>query len=416
MRQLIVVLALGLAALGAAGPQKIFQFEPEARPVLAEVGVAPSRHAKLALRTSNLYLLAVHGGHEQSQLGLSVSGDGGDSFEPPVPISEPGAAVSSHGENSPSVAFNGTDAYALWEQGSAEGGTELMFARSLRFGRKFEKPIRVTDKARPSSNAFSHLSVAPNGEIYAVWLDGRNPRAEAPGTSSVFLAKSTDRGATFGRNIEVASGVCPCCRPVVAFGEQGEVYVSWRHVFKGDVRDIVMATSRDGGAAFGAPVRVADDNWKISGCPHSGPSVARKGGRLYVTWFSEGVSKDAGVRVAWSDDGAKTFSRPAIVSGGVVDANHPALSISEDGRVLVVFQGRDPVKKESWGPAQAYLVEISGAGAATPPVVLPGSRKSVSYPALAAGTVGRVYVAWTEPGEKGTAVMLSRGRRANGGE
>ena len=399
----------------APATQSTYQFEAEPRAVLKGSGVETSRHPRLFLRTSNLYMLAVTGGHHGSQLTMSVSNDGGDSFEPPVMISEAGASVSSHGENSPTLAINGIEFYALWEQNNEHGGTDLIFARSLRFGRKFDKPIRITDKDKPSQNGFSYLGVAPNGDLYAAWLDGRDPKSTMPGTSHVYLAKSTDKGATWSKNIPVAKDVCPCCRPTLAFGEKSEVYLSWRGVVEGDIRDMWLASSTDNGATFTQPVRVAADNWKINGCPHSGASMAvkgiAKGNRLYVTWHSEGEGTNAGIRLTWSDDGGKSFARSVIASGAIVDTNHPMLSISEDGRILMVFKGRDPRAKQSWGPVGAYLVEVNDNGTASAPTPIPGNRKSISYPAIVSGTVGRAWVAWTEAGEKGASVILTRARR-----
>jgi BNR repeat-like domain len=391
-----------------------FVFESEPRAVMALNGEGVSRHAKLALRTTNFYMLTVYGAdRSQSQLGLAVSNDWGDSFEPIVPISEPGVVVSSHGENSPSLAINGIEFYALWEQNATNGETDLMFARSLRFGRKFDKPVRVTDKTTPSQNGFSYLATAQNGDLYAVWLDGRDPQHTAPGTSHVYLAKSTDKGATWSKNIAIADNVCPCCRPAIAFGAGGEVYVAWRGVDAGDVRDMMLAVSTDNGATFGKSVLMANDNWKISGCPHTGPQLVTKGKRLYAAWHSDGDSKNAGIRVVWSDDNGRSFSKPVIASGAVNDTNHPTLSLSEDGRLLLVFQGREPAEKEGWGPVRAFLTEVYDSGTVSAPSVIPGSRKTVQFPAVVAGTVGRVFVAWTESTDKGVQVMLSRGRKGN---
>jgi BNR repeat protein len=414
----LTILALSLAgSLVIAQSQRReagFVFESEPRAVMALNGAGVSRHAKLALRTTNLYMLTVYSAYRsQSQLGLTVSNDWGDSFEPFVPISEPGAAVSSHGENSPSLAINGIEFYALWEQNAPNGESELMFARSLRFGRKFDKPIRVTDKEAPSQNGFSYLAVAQNGDLYAVWLDGRDPQHTAPGTSHVYMAKSTDKGATWSKNIAVANNVCPCCRPAIAFGAGGEVYVSWRGVDAGDVRDMRMAVSTDNGATFGKSILMANDNWKISGCPHTGPQLVTKGKRLYAAWHSDGEGKNAGIRIVWSDDNGKTFSKPVLASGVVNDTNHPTLSLSEDGRLLLVFQGREPAEKEGWGPVRAFLTEVYDNGTVSAPSVIPGSRKTVQFPAIVAGTVGRVFVAWTEATDKGVQVMLSRGRKGN---
>jgi BNR repeat-like domain len=420
-RILIAILILLMGSLALAQSQRraagfIFESEPSA--VLAENGangVGVSRHAKLALRTSNLYMLTVYGADKsQSQLGLTVSPDWGDSFEPIVPISEPGAVVSSHGENSPSLAINGIEFYALWEQNNAAGGNDLMFARSLRFGRKFDKPVKVTDKEKPSSNAFSFLAVAPSGDLYAVWLDGRDRESTAPGTSHVYMAKSTDKGATWGKNIPVADHVCPCCRPSIAFGAKGEIFVAWRNVDAEDMRDIMIAASSDNGATFGKPVLMANDKWKISGCPHTGPQLVVKGKRLYAAWHSDGDSTNAGIRVAWSDDGGKTFAKPFIVSANINDTNHPSLSLSEDGRLLLAFQGRAAAEKESWGPVRAFLAEVYDNGTVSSPIVIPGSKKTVQFPTVVAGTVGRVFVAWTEATDKGVQVILSRGRKSNG--
>ena len=407
-----------LAASGTAGGSGGYRFEPQPSTPLAMYG-APTRDPKLALRASGaVYMLAVQGGHGHSRLGLAISNDGGDSFAPPVPISAKEARVSSHGENSPSFAFGrSTEMYALWEESTGEGmGTNLMFARSLRFGHSWDDPLRVTDKEKPSTNAFSSMAVSPRGDVYAVWLDGRDRKMGPPGTSAVYLAKSADRGATFGKNVRVATGVCPCCRPTLEFGSGGEVHVSWRHVFPGHIRDMVVATSSDRGATFSEPVRVAKDGWKINGCPHSGASMVSKGNRLYVTWYSDGDGSNPGVRLAWSDDGANSFSQPAVVSRDILDANHPALTLAGDGRLLLTFQGRDPVKKSGWNPAGPYLVEISDEGHAGLPQAISGHAKAISYPAVVGGTVGRVYVAWTERGAKGRQIRLTRGRRSVKGE
>jgi hypothetical protein len=272
----------------------------------------------------------------------------------------------------------------------------------------------VTDKTTPSGNAFSFLAVAPNGDLYAAWLDFRDPQHTAPGTAHVYLTKSTDKGATWSKNIPVANNVCPCCRPAIAFGIGGEVFVAWRNVDTRDVRDMMLAVSSDNGASFGKPVLMANDNWKISGCPHTGPQLVVKGKRLYAAWHSEGDGANAGIRVAWSDDNGKTFSKTVVASGAVNDTNHPSLSLSEDGRLLLVFQGREPAEKDGWGPVRAFLTEIHDNGAVTAPFLIPGSRKTAQFPTVVAGTVGRVFVAWTETTDKGVQVALSRGRKGSG--
>ncbi|MCI0717418.1 MAG: glycoside hydrolase [Acidobacteria bacterium] len=375
-------------------------------------GVA-ARHPKLLLTASGtLYLLAVTGPHENSQLSLSMSHNGGDSFMRPVKINEDGAIVRSHGENSPSLAFSGATLYALWEQNSPPGGVDLMVARSLDFGHSFHKPVRAIDKTKSSFNSFSTLAATPDGQVYVVWLDDREPKSETPGTFSLYLAKSQDGGKTFGKNIRVASNVCPCCRPRVEVGSQGEVFVAWRHVFEGNIRDMVVATSRDGGEIFAPPVRVAVDNWQINGCPDSGPALALNSQRLYVAWMTEGSGQRSEVRLSWSDDGGKSFAPALTASAPVLDANHPALSVSHDGRVLVVFQGRDPQERKGWSPLRPYMVEIRDDGKLSSPIAVHDGRESASYPVVAFGSVGRSFFAWTESNNEANRILLARGRKA----
>jgi hypothetical protein len=374
---------------------------------------APSWDPKLGLWASGtLYLLAVYGSSEHTRFGLAISNDEGDSFAPPVPITGEGVQIRSDGEDNPSLAVGRHGGiYVLWEQECSDTGTDLMFARSIDAGHHFSKPIRVTDKAKPSANNFSALGEAPDGSIYAVWLDGRDPEVGPHGSSTVYMARSTDGGVTFGKNVRVGAGACHCSRPALAFGMQGEVYVAWRSVFLGEIRDVVLASSADQGETFGPQIRVANDDWKIAGCPHSGPSLAVEGARLYISWFSEGTGTNPGIRVTWSDDSGASFAAPQIVSGRILDANHPVLSVSEDGRVVLVFQGRDPARQKGWAPPQTYLSEISDTGKTSLPVLLPGRHNPAVYPTVAAGTQGRVVIAWSEAGNEGRQVVLLRGRK-----
>jgi hypothetical protein len=409
--EMVIASAVALAGCGPPATNGTYRFEAEPRAVLESVGIEGARDPKLVVSPSGvIYVLAVHGRHGQSQLSLSISHDGGDTFGAPVPVSAEGASISSHGENSPVLVVTPTEIYAVWEQTGAQGN-ELMLARSLTFGHHFERPLRLTDKTTPSFNGFSHAAVAPNGDLYVAWLDGRDS-PEPEGTFSLYLARSRDRGASFERDVKVASGTCPCCRPTIAIGAHGEVHVFWRKVYADNIRDIAVSTSRDGGGAFDQPVRVAVDNWRINGCPDSGPTAVSVGGVLYVAWLTETSPQEAGIRLTWSDDGGQSF-RPALdASWAVLDANHPSLAVTPEGSVLLSFQGRDAAASADWSPLEPFLMQVERKDALSEPIsISPGSGRSGSYPSLATGTAGRVFVAWTERESGGLAtVMLARGR------
>ncbi len=403
-----------LAALCATGACRnstlapAVQFEPQPSILPAGQTAGSVRWPKVSVTASGaLYLLSLEPTPTGERLALRISHNHGDSFGPPVWVSPAGAPISAHGENSPVLALTPTEIYVLWEQRREDGYTDILVARSVDFGRSFEPPVSVVRKARPSFHGFAHLAVAPNGDVYVAWLDARDP-PEQPGTFSVYLARSTDRGASFGENVRVAGSACPCCRVALLAEAGGRLWIAWRKVFVGDVRDIVVSTSSDGGRTFAPPVRVAADNWRIAGCPHSGPTIAVQDQRLFVAWMTEARGRSV-VQVARSDDSGQTFQPALRVSDDIFDANHPTLSRSPDGHLLLSFEGRPPSGAQ-WSPVRPYVVRLLPSGQPAEPVSVPAGERSVTYPSIAAGTSGRLFVAWTEPGHPESRARLARGR------
>jgi hypothetical protein len=402
----LLVMALVMSALGCQRNKVQVEMESAARPFESTSASSP----RLGMWVPNTLLaLTVGGGGSQSKIQFQVSEDGGDTFEKPVQVSEPGASVRVGGENSP-VMFTDIqgDIFAAWFQNSPAGAAQLMVSGSKDFGRSFEKPVNVIDADRKSDGyaGFPTIAASHKESVYVAWLDERDhPQPE--GSSSVYFARSTDRGATFSPNLKIAPAACPCCRPQLYVASNGEIYLAWRKVFNGDVRDMVIARSNDGGKMFSQPVRVAVDNWVLHACPDVGPAIAVNDGVLYVAWYSEGREK-AGIRLAISHDNGASFAPARIVSGDVLDANHPRLSVSEDGRVLLVFQGRPLHDTTTWRSNQAYLLEIRGDNAGRP-IQVTHSDNSVHQLEVLAGTTGRVFLAWTETAKDQSEVLLSRG-------
>lgn len=230
-----------------------WSYEPGSRAILSQA----SAQALAVDSSGALGMLVVYEDGGKSRVGYRISHDGADTFMHVVSVSEPGAAVNAQAESSPTLAKAPTAIYALWEQKSASGTSDLMLARSLSYGHSFEKPVRVNDDST-AFHGYSAVGTAPNGDVYVVWLDGREegPSSE---TFAVYIARSTDRGASFEANHRIGTSACPCCRPRIVFGPNGEVYVAWRKDFPGDIRDMVVSTSHDGGKTFASEVRVAED-------------------------------------------------------------------------------------------------------------------------------------------------------------
>ena len=400
------IVALGLLAGCRKSASDGLAFEPSPRAVIAQSGITPSRNARVGvtnISSVSVHMLALLGEDNQTRVALLNSEDGGDTFGKPVWASEPGKNVTSEGENSPAFVITPGPMYAAWSEGQ-----ELRFARSVNWGQSFEKPIPLSEKT--SFAAYPSLGVAPNGDVYAVWIDGRDQHSDEYDNYSIYLARSINKGASFGKNTRVASGICPCCRPTLSFGPDGEVMVFWRHVYPGSIRDMTVAVSIDSGQTFSAPKRVAEDNWKINGCPDSGAATARSGNRVYLAWLTEASPKISGVRLSWSDDGGKTWAPAVSGSQGVLDANFPALAAGEDGKLELVFQGRDPKWQAGWKRLGIFAVEIGKDGQLTPPLGIPGVTSTATRPAVGVGAGGRIYVVWTGDEQSKRTVFFSRGR------
>ena len=397
-RAIVCLVGAALTAISARA-QAPFRFEIAPRVALATPRVHDPRFVLRASRS--LTLLAIQEVYGRSRLIATTSLDGGDNFFDPVPVTGSDVSVLGSGESGPALALTGDGMCAAWEQSRPLGGSELVVAASPT-GAVWAKPRRLTDvSGKPAG--FVALAAA-GSRVVAVWLDGR---AGAAGKRDVYLARSLDGGKTFEKNQLVAAGVCSSSRPAVALGEEGAVFVAWRGVTAESVRDIYVAASTDGGVTFAPPVNVAPDGWKSTDCPASAPALAVSGKTLHVAWYSEGKGKrDVGLRWTTSMDGGASFSMPQLVSHGVLDPNHPELTVNPQGRVYLVFQGR-PDAGDGWSPFKAYIVEVSDWVTATHGAVAPpGAYDKVSYPTGQQDAIGRLWVFWTA----GEAILLSRAR------
>src|SRR4051812_49034565 len=105
--------------------------------------------------------------------------------------------------------------------------------------------------------------------------------------SAAWIARSSDGGKTWEPRVRVDRGeACPCCRTAVVTGNDGAMYMSWRHVYPGNIRDVVVAKSTDQGATWNEPVRVHADDWKFDACPHAGPAMAIDASNvLHIVWW-----------------------------------------------------------------------------------------------------------------------------------
>ena len=244
---------------------------------------------------------------------VSTSHDHGASFAAPVAISEPAEAIDDNGEARPKLLATrgGALVVAYGQRVDKRYNGKLFISRSSDGGHSFSKPQAMLDGI---GQRFPTLMEAPDGRVYAAWLDTRNQvAAKAAGReyhdTGVAVAWSEDGGASFTGKQILADYSCDCCRLAVALDHDGLPVYAWRHVFGKNLRDHVVAKLSADGSTL-ALHRVSEDQWAIDACPMHGPSLAvDPSGGWHVAWYTAGKQRQ-GLFYAFSENGGGHFSEP----------------------------------------------------------------------------------------------------------
>jgi len=251
---------------------------------------------------------------------------------------------------SPSLALgrNG-EVYLTWSaphpQANGKPFTSLLrLSRSSDGGRTFVPSVAVNDDSVVTNHSFDTVTVGRDGAVHVAWIDAREGKKD-PAT---FTARSSDGGRTVEKNVRVDDNTCVCCRTALAEAPDGTLYLAWRKILEGGVRETVVARSKDGGQTFSSPVIVGNDRWVFPGCPHRPASIGvDKQGRLYVVWYTEGADETPAIYLAVSDDGGLTFSpKRALNSSKGTFPDHPQMAVDAGGRLIVVWEEQSPVRRE----------------------------------------------------------------------
>ncbi len=342
----------------------------------ATLAVAGRANANVSMASAGRVVVAVWSAATAAgpaDIFSATSRDGGISFAAPVRVNQTPGDARVNGEQPPRVAIRertgqSPEIAVVW---TAKGttGTKLLQAISADGGSTFGPSRTVADTDTAGNRGWEGLGVGPRGRFFSVWLDHRRlaqnetrvagqhqhnagspmPAAKSDGkTDGVAMAQLSQLyvAALDGTTAPVAvtGGVCYCCKTAIVSGGADALYVAWRHVYPGNLRDIAFAASRDGGRTFSAPVRVSEDKWHLEGCPDDGPAMVTDArGRIHIVWPTVVNENGGPVKVlfyASSADGKVFGPRqriPAFDSAQAAQANHPQLAIDGRGRLLATW-------------------------------------------------------------------------------
>ena len=259
-------------------------------------------------------------------------------------------------------------------------------------GATWSPPMSPHDDGTPTEHGFVSL-LASGGRVQAAWLDGRHTTGEhehdhgTGGPMTLRGAMVQPDGRLQDRDYELDGRVCDCCQTDAAMTSEGAVVV-YRDRSDDEIRDIaIVRLTADGGSQ---PVLVSGDGWRIEACPVNGPAVDARGNDVVVAWFT--APDKPRVRVAFSGDGGRTFSKAVEVASGKV-AGRVDVVLLPDGRAAVSWLADAP------GAAEVRVQRFARDGAAGAATTITRSdvARSSGFPQMVLVDSGLLF-AWTESG------------------
>jgi hypothetical protein len=309
----------------------------------------------------------------------------------PVRVNPDGLTVDSLHQSPGIDIAPGGEIYLSWSSSKPKPpgvlfASDLRLSRSLDGGQSFDSHLRVNED-RPLSHSFEGLSVAEDGTVLLAWIDSRDGWDRA----ATYLARVGDRGARVQRILKLDGDTCVCCRVAVAAGPHEAVAVAWRKVFPDNIRDMVLAVSRDGGRSFASPQLVHADRWRIAACPHRGGSVGLDAaGRLYLAWYTEGAQDQPRLLFSASADGRRFATPQRLDESNASIPDHVRLAVDAAGRAAIVWEDATAVRR------RVLLRYTLDGGQTFSPIQALSQAIKAYAPSIAASPAGEFIVVWHE--------------------
>ena len=346
-----------------------------------------------------------HSHKAYNNLYFARSTDGGKTFSKPIRINSKEGELWGFATSKPRLAIGKSGTIHIFyhanrnDETATRQAVDARYTRSTDGGKTFAPPRTLNtmggkgydDGELNEAHCFGTMSVAPNGEVHAFWIDTRHMKGEQD-NGSIYGVVSRNDGKTFEPERAVfMNEACPCCQLGVTFSPDSKVYFSMRSVFADGSRDGTVARSDDGGKTFGPRVPVSDQHWNIKACPLKPTTLTTdKDGRVFAVWFA-GERQPSGVYFARSEDGGKTFGNRQRLHAEAKQSDHAQIAIAKDGRVVVAWDARVGEVR------RIYLRTSTDHGQTFGAITeLAAPAGMADYPVLGIGKTGQVVLAWQQ--------------------
>lgn len=258
---------------------------------------------------------------------FSCSTDGGASWALEILLDKPAG----HGDTfNARMAVSGNDIYIAYEANEPGGSDDqLQIVASHDGGLTFGSAVNPSVGGGPGTlvDVDNFMLMASGTTVHVAWTDDR-----VAGTNGVFYQRSTDGGATFLlADVQLDAGTGDATSGPVNMAQDGSLLaVGWEYETTGaGFESLFVATSTDSGATFGAGVLVGAYTDVTDDVDAS--RLMTSGGNLIAVWEDNRTGSDE-IFVATSTDSGATWTEQAASfgAGGFPRVSNVS-SGSEDG-------------------------------------------------------------------------------------
>jgi hypothetical protein len=317
---------------------------------------------------NNVYVAWADDSVGEGDIFFRKSSDGGLTFGPTRDLSD-----SIRNAGCPKIAVTNNNVYVVWNEASEENHRfDVFFRKSSDNGETFAPLKNLSHNDGDSS---SPQIASAGSRVYTAWDDDT-----APNDFMTFFTRSPDSGTSFGPVKNLVSPPIEEALDAQVAVSGHTVYVVWTGN-AGDVNQVYMRISVDGGNNFGSTKNISNDN------SDSGRANLRaSGNNVYVAWESD-QSDNREIFFKKSSNMGSTFSKTINVSQNPSGSFDPIIS-SSGNTIYVVWtdeaaQGASDVllkRSTNGGTTFSHVRNLStNLAAAEPSISKDGSNVQVAW-------------------------------------
>jgi len=266
-------------------------------------------------------------------------------------------------------------------------GGHIYYTLSKDNGKTWVEKQKLVQIKNARSQSFYDVALLPDGEVGISWLDSRKISGDKEG-STLYFAKSKGSKGFVGQKPLVGS-TCQCCRTELFVNSRSEIYVAFRNITKGSIRDMFQVNSSDNGLTFSLPKRIGKDNWKINGCPHTGPSLASDASKTAAVWFTGAISGSGIYFKKLSDEMTFLGKKKPLTSTG----RHPQMAALPNGDFCVVYEDSYTVKEKVFERIVLHVVKNDGSEIKK---IISESNTKNDHAVITITKEGKLLVSWVK--------------------